>query len=74
MTTHPDLDTGIQLSERSSLYREIMAEQKQIEEHKWLESEKAGKDIGYEKALFSWVRFHRTRWLKFRRDKFERKY
>jgi len=73
MTTHPDLDTGIQLSERSSLYREIMAEQKKIEEHKWLLSEKAGKDIGYEKALFSWVRFYRTRWLKFRRDKFEKK-
>ena len=73
MTTHPDLKTGIQLSKRSSLYREIMAERRKIEEHKWLESEKAGKDIGYEKALFSWVRFHRTQWLKFRRDRFNKK-
>ena len=72
MTTHPDLESGIQLPERSSLYREIMAERKQIEQHKWLESEKAGKDIGFEKALFSWVRFHRTRWLKNRRERFNR--
>ena len=68
MTTHPDLETGIQLSKRSSLYREMMAERRKIEEHKWLESEKAGKDIGYEKALFSWIRFHRAQWLKFRKD------
>ncbi|MCB1123584.1 MAG: hypothetical protein KJT03_18675 [Verrucomicrobiae bacterium] len=67
MTTHPDIDRGIQLSKRSSFYREIMEEKKEIEELKWLESEKAGKDIGYEKALFSWVRFHRNKWMKFRR-------
>ena len=73
MTTHPDLDQGIQLSKRSSLYREIMAERRQIEEHKWLESEKAGKDIGFEKALFSWVRHHRLNWLKFRMDRFTKK-
>ena len=69
MTTHPDLDNGICLSKRSSLYREIMAERKQIEAHKWLESEKAGKDIGFEQALFSWVRYHRSQWLKIRRNR-----
>jgi hypothetical protein len=70
MTTHPHLDSDIQLSGRSSLYREIMAERKKIDEHRWLESEKAGKDIGYEKALFSWVRHHRTKWLKFRHSQY----
>lgn len=67
MATHPDIDYIIQLSERSSLFREMMVEKKKIEELKWLESEKAGEDIGYEKALFNWVRFHRGEWMKFRR-------
>jgi len=73
MTTPYDSEYGIQLSKRSPFYREIMAERRQIEKHKWLESEKAGKDIGYEKALFSWVRHHRTQWLKFRRAKYTKK-
>jgi len=45
-----------------------MAEREQILEHKWLESEKAGNDIGYEQALFSWIRHHRNGWLKSRRN------
>jgi hypothetical protein len=69
MTTHSNPDRGIQLSKRSSVYREIMAERREIEEHKWLESEKAGEDIGFEKAQFSWVRHHRTKWLKFRKSR-----
>ena len=72
MTTQFDSEIGINLSGRSSFYREVMAERKQIEEHKWLESEKAGRDIGYEQALFSWVRHHRTQWLEFRRSQYRR--
>ncbi|MCZ6675590.1 MAG: hypothetical protein O7C75_21890 [Verrucomicrobia bacterium] len=74
MKSHNDSDEGIKLSERSPVYREMMAERSKIMEHKWLESEKAGSDIGYEKALFSWVRHHRTHWLKFRRDRYMRKH
>ncbi|MED5381366.1 MAG: DUF4032 domain-containing protein, partial [Verrucomicrobiota bacterium] len=30
--------------------------------HKWLESERAGRDIGFERALMDWVLNHRTKW------------
>jgi len=30
--------------------------------HKWIESEKAGKDIGFEKALLDWIVKHRSHW------------
>ena len=30
--------------------------------HKWLESEKAGHDIGYDKALLDWIMNHRDKW------------
>jgi hypothetical protein len=34
----------------------------EILKHKWIESEKAGYDIGFEKALLSWVCYHRDKW------------
>jgi hypothetical protein len=55
------------LLERSSLYREFLAEREEILRHKWLESEKAGRDIGFESALTSWVTRHRALWRKGRR-------
>jgi hypothetical protein len=30
--------------------------------HKWLESEKLGHDIGFERALLDWMLKHRTPW------------
>ena len=30
--------------------------------HKWIESEKAGYDIGFERALLDWIRNHRDDW------------
>jgi hypothetical protein len=35
------------LLKRSSLYREFLAEREEILRHKWLESEKVGRDIGF---------------------------
>jgi hypothetical protein len=52
---------------RSSLYAEFLAERQEILRHKWIESEKAGKDIGFEKALLDWTRNHRARWRSERR-------
>jgi hypothetical protein len=46
----------------SELYKRFIEERDEILKHKWLESEKAGKDIGFEKALLSWVCFHRDKW------------
>jgi len=34
----------------------------EILKHKWIESEKVGKDIGFENALVDWVNKHRTGW------------
>jgi hypothetical protein len=50
------------LLESSALYRKFMEEREEILKHKWIESEKAGKDIGFEKALLSWVCNHREKW------------
>jgi hypothetical protein len=35
----------------SSLYQEFLAEREEILKHKWLESERLGYDIGFERAL-----------------------
>jgi hypothetical protein len=48
------------------VYREFLAEREEILKHKWLESEKAGRDIGFEHALVDWVVKHRTEWRKSR--------
>ena len=50
----------------SSLYREFQAEREEILRHKWLESEKAGYDIGFEQALTDWIVKHRSKWRKSR--------
>ena len=46
----------------SVLYKEFLAEREEILKHKWIESEKAGKDIGFEKALLDWIVKHRSHW------------
>ena len=50
------------LLETSALYKKFTEEREEILKHKWLESEKAGQDIGFEKALLSWVCYHRDKW------------
>ncbi len=47
---------------KSSVYREFLAEREEILKHKWLESEKAGHDIGYDRALIDWIMNHREKW------------
>jgi hypothetical protein len=46
----------------SALYKEFMAEREEILKHKWIESEKAGADIGFERALLDWIMKHRSNW------------
>ncbi len=55
------------LLQRSSLYQEFLAEREEILRHKWIESEKAGMDIGFERALLDWIRNHRDHWRAHRR-------
>ena len=45
-----DASTANDLLKNSSLYREFQAEREEILRHKWIESEKAGHDIGFERA------------------------
>ena len=54
------------LLKNSSLYREFQAEREEILRHKWIESEKAGCDIGFEQALTDWIIKHRAAWRKAR--------
>lgn len=57
---------NLQLS-RSDIYQEYLAERDEVLRHKWLESEKAGHDIGYERALVDWIMNHREKWRAQRR-------
>lgn len=50
------------LLKNSVLYREFLAEREEILRHKWFESEKAGHDIGFERALLDWIVKHRSSW------------
>lgn len=45
-----------------SIYKAFLAEREEILRHKWLESEKMGHDIGFERALLDWVLKHRGEW------------
>ena len=57
------LKSDIQI-DNSQLYQEFLDERGQILRHKWLESEKEGRDIGFERALLDWVTNHRKKWRK----------
>jgi hypothetical protein len=57
-----DTPTDNSFAKRSTLYQEFLAEREEILRHKWIESEKKGKDIGFERALLDWIRKHRESW------------
>ena len=55
-------EDGSKFVKNSVLYKEFLAEREEILKHKWIESEKAGTDIGFEKALLDWNVKHRSNW------------
>ena len=55
-------DASANFLKNSVLYKEFLAEREEILKHKWIESEKAGSDIGFEKALLDWIVKHRSNW------------
>ena len=61
-STIQNATNGNDFLKNSSLYREFQAEREEILKHKWIESEKAGHDIGFERALTDWIMKHRSRW------------
>ncbi len=64
---HASPREGDFLLTNSALYREYLEEREEILKHKWLESEKQGRDIGFEKALLDWILHHRAAWREKRR-------
>ena len=66
MENNPDMTASqgeqSQFVKNSVLYKEFLAEREEILKHKWIESEKAGRDIGFERALLDWIVRHRSQW------------
>ena len=56
------------LLQNTTLYREFQAEKDEILRYKWIESEKAGHDIGFERALVEWISHHRSGWRRSRQQ------
>lgn len=71
MSSHspfPETSNSRDFVKQSSLYQEFLAEREEILRHKWLESERLGYDIGFERALLDWIRKHREGWRSARRS------
>ena len=56
------MEDATDLVRNSSLYKEFLAERAEILRHKWIESEKAGVDIGFDRALMDWIVKYRSAW------------
>jgi hypothetical protein len=56
-TGHPAADI-----QETEVFQEWLAERDEILRHKWLESERHGYDIGFERALTGWLLHHRSGW------------
>jgi hypothetical protein len=67
-TKEPGTSSSREFVKQSSLYQEFLAEREEILKHKWLESERLGYDIGFERALLDWIRKHREGWRAARRQ------
>ncbi len=63
----PEAKGSKEFVKQSNLYQEFLAEREEILKHKWLESERLGYDIGFERALLDWIRKHRDSWRANRR-------
>ena len=54
--TEPEADAAV--------WEFFLNEREEILKLKWIESQKAGQDIGYEKAIQIWMQHHRRSWVK----------
>jgi uncharacterized Fe-S cluster-containing radical SAM superfamily protein len=59
----PDPKESRESAELPLFYREFLAEREEILRNKWLLSEGAGHDVGFDRALVDWVTSHRAAWL-----------
>jgi hypothetical protein len=56
---------------KSNIYKQFVELKEEIMRHKWIESEKANYDIGFEHALIDWVNKHRADWAKYKKEKLQ---
>lgn len=47
-----------------TVYESFSLMREEILKHKWIESEKANQDIGFDAALTDWIEKHRSGWLR----------
>jgi len=47
-----------------TLYKKYTMMRTEILKHKWIESEKVKRDIGFEFCLIDWIKKHRMDWIK----------
>ena len=52
--------------EKSTFLKLCLEEKEEIRRFKMMESEKAGCDIGYDRALLQWIRHHQENWYRTR--------
>lgn len=48
----------------STSYKKYLKIRDEILKHKWIESEKANRDVGFEHALIDWLSKHHGEWKK----------
>jgi len=53
--------------EDTSIYKEHIALCYEVNKHKWYESERVGKDIGFTRALIDWTIKFKNKWLEERK-------
>ena len=54
----------MQLFEKSTWFLQYTAMMEEVKRHKWIESQKAGRDVGLEWAIVDWDVKHRVTWVK----------
>jgi hypothetical protein len=62
-------EVASRLKRYDSLAEVLRSQQEEITKYKWIESEKAGQDIGWERAAREWLAQHFPGW---KRDRWER--
>jgi hypothetical protein len=56
----------LRLKKRDPLAEILRSQHEEIKKYKWIESEKAGQDIGWERAIREWMSKHFPDWKRFR--------
>jgi hypothetical protein len=53
--------------QETSIYKEYLALKEEVNKHKWYESERAGRDVGFVWALVDWTMKFKTQWIQERK-------